>query len=513
VTISPTEFYGTNSPHRPVPEPTRFPTPVFAFNAGEAHDRPDASTPPADFGSAPWSDVTYTPLAPPDTEPLSIRTSFDRPSLFPILPVELDHDRLDIDDDELTYRTNPFIWQEHPDPSEPKFHEVWPGLGDSWNWKFDELLVFLNEMLVGWVLWHSGRRYVSRDNPFKVRHQMTFGCPGDDQKIVRVSISPTTTGVHVTGSEYWLNSGPWEKSEVVVDGIPNQRYVLRARINRYQSRSIMHGVPVVAADLLSNRQDAISEPAITVIRRLHHQPAGMKVFKKAFIDQLYSGLFPSSDAKCRSDEDKFKSYGGHLTLEIQPLHRGDKLDKYRDPTSGEFYSIVGGCYVHRLAPSLLQSHQRNKFKGLMLDTTWAIMQNYVTAILVAIAFNTAVPLAIAFGPIESFELYEKFYQVFKSKYNIDLAIFKVESDQGSGLKKFCETHRIVHRFCLRHFLASLTDRIFSCYVEYLVKSVTQAEFDMLRVAFCKPLEEAINTGPDPNARLVRARHEFSKSVW
>jgi hypothetical protein len=167
--------------------------------------------------------------------------------------------------------------------------------------------------------------------------------------------------------------------------------------------------------------------------------------------------------------------------------------------------------VHHLAPSLRQSSERNRLKGVMLDTTWAIMQNYGTAIVVAVIFNTAVRLAFAFGPIESFELYDKFYNTFKSKYNIDLSHFKVESDQGSGLKNYCETHHIVHRFCLRHFLASLGDRLFSCYVEYLVKSVNQGEFEMLSVAFCKPLDEVINAGTDPNVRLIRARHEFAKA--
>jgi hypothetical protein len=181
---------------------------------------------------------------------------------------------------------------------------------------------------------------------------MTFGYPGDDRKRVRVSISPSTTGIHVTGSEHWLDTGPWEKLEVVVDDIPNVQYVLHTHISRCQSRSILLGVAIVPDHLLDDPQQAISEPAITVIRRLHLFPGGMKAFKKAFFDQLYSGLFKPHDTKCRP-EVQLKSYGGHLKLEIQPLHRDDRLDKYKDPTTGECYSIVGGCYVHRLAPSLL----------------------------------------------------------------------------------------------------------------------------------------------------------------
>jgi hypothetical protein len=146
-----------------------------------------------------------------------------------------------------------------------------------------------------------------------------------------------------------------------------------------------------------------------------------------------------------------------------------------------------------------------------MDTTWSVMQNYVTAILVAISHNTAVLLACAFGPIESFELYDNFYQIFKSKYDIDLAQFTVESDQGSGLKKYCEKHNIVHRFWLRHFLASVGDHLFGCYVQYLVKSVSQDEFNVLSAAFCEPLQKAINGGCDRAARLTLARREFRKA--
>jgi hypothetical protein len=74
----------------------------------------------------------------------------------------------------------------------------------------------------------------------------------------------------------------------------------------------------------------------------------------------------------------------------------------------------------------------------MLDTTWDVMQNDVTAILVAVSFNIAVSLALAFGSIESFELHDKFYNVFRLIYEIDLSMSKVESDHGSGLKSTVE---------------------------------------------------------------------------
>jgi hypothetical protein len=48
----------------------------------------------------------------------------------------------------------------------------------------------------------------------------------------------------------------------------------------------------------------------------------------------------------------------------------------------------------------------------MIDTTWSIMSDYVTAIMVAISHNTALPLAFSFGPVEDAEIDDTFYKCF-----------------------------------------------------------------------------------------------------
>jgi hypothetical protein len=53
---------------------------------------------------------------------------------------------------------------------------------------------------------------------------------------------------------------------------------------------------------------------------------------------------------------------------------------------------------------------------------------------VAIARNTPIPLAFAFGAAETAGLYESFYEMFRI-YNIDLSTFAMQSDQGTVLKK------------------------------------------------------------------------------
>jgi hypothetical protein len=44
----------------------------------------------------------------------------------------------------------------------------------------------------------------------------------------------------------------------------------------------------------------------------------------------------------------------------------------------------------------------------MLDTTWTVMPQYVTSILVAVSRNTAIALAFAFGPAKTVDQYNCF---------------------------------------------------------------------------------------------------------
>jgi hypothetical protein len=41
---------------------------------------------------------------------------------------------------------------------------------------------------------------------------------------------------------------------------------------------------------------------------------------------------------------------------------------------------------------------------MMMDTTWSIMSDYITGILVAMSHNTAILLAFSFGSVEDAEI-------------------------------------------------------------------------------------------------------------
>jgi hypothetical protein len=145
----------------------------------------------------------------------------------------------------------------------------------------------------------------------------------------------------------------------------------------------------------------------------------------------------------------------------------------------------------------------------MLDTTWTVLRQYVTALLVAVSRNTAIPLAVAFGHVEDFELYEQFWSVFQEQFGIDLSSFILVSDQGSGLRKFAREQHFTRSLCLRHFLVTLKDRIFSVFVHRIVKVCTEEELEILLNVYREPLHRAIKRAPSD--RMRRTQSKFKRA--
>jgi hypothetical protein len=112
----------------------------------------------------------------------------------------------------------------------------------------------------------------------------------------------------------------------------------------------------------------------------------------------------------------------------------------------------------------------------MLDTTWMVMRQYVTSILIAVSRNTATALAYAFGPAETVNQYNLIFTAF-SQYGISLSTFILESDQGSSLTLFAKTHNITQRFCLHHFLHMVCTGTFCWGIANAIRARTIAERD------------------------------------
>jgi hypothetical protein len=116
---------------------------------------------------------------------------------------------------------------------------------------------------------------------------------------------------------------------------------------------------------------------------------------------------------------------------------------------------------------------------MMLDTTWHVIRQDVTTIVMALYVNVGVPLGFAFGVAETMELYQQHDDAFTELFGIDLSRCTLESDQGSALSALCTRHGQIQLICLRHFLLSLKPKEFSLAVGILVKFRTQDEFESL----------------------------------
>jgi hypothetical protein len=235
-------------------------------------------------------------------------------------------------------------------------------------------------------------------------------------------------------------------------------------------------------------------------------------YKQFYVRYLFSILKPPKHAIETYTRASFeRKIGGFLQLWVKPRWQSDHLQAF--DYEGVQMSIVSGCWVHPSAPSILENSEGNLITCLMADTTWTVMREYVTAILVAISHNTAIPLAFSFGPIEDSNLYDMFYNIFNERFNLNLSRFTLESDQGSGLARFARMHGIVQRFCLRHFLATLKDHVFAVFVHFLVKVETQAELSLLLEYYRLPLHQSIERVDQSRTGdgLKRAQREFTKA--
>jgi hypothetical protein len=98
----------------------------------------------------------------------------------------------------------------------------------------------------------------------------------------------------------------------------------------------------------------------------------------------------------------FAAFGGDLKLFLESRDHNPHLELAEH--EGTLYSIVSGVYLCPSAQAILRAKEFNKLVCIMLDTTWTVMQQYVTSILIAVSRNTALTLVFAFGPTETVDL-------------------------------------------------------------------------------------------------------------
>jgi hypothetical protein len=219
-------------------------------------------------------------------------------------------------------------------------------------------------------------------------------------------------------------------------------------------------------------------------------------------------MSPSEGRRITATYQNFKNdFEGFLMIWLKSRWPHDHLEPFID--DGAEYSIIHGYWADPRASGILQSHEDYCIRCIMMDTIWLVIREYVAAILAAVSPNTAIPLTFAFGRVRYRKVYEMFWSVFSSEFEVDLSSFILMSDQGTCLRKFPRQYDFTHRFCLRHFLASLQDRVCFVFVHHAVITQTEQELEMLLDVFGETLDAAIIRAEGNGLR--KAQSEFGKA--
>lgn len=192
-----------------------------------------------------------------------------------------------------------------------------------------------------------------------------------------------------------------------------------------------------------------------------------------FIHDYYTIFILPKKDEVHCLESLKKKVKGYLELNVINVTKRRRLTKISH--EGNEYHVLNGIYISNKAKSLLVNN--NVVSGLLVDTTWRLIPNYVTSILMASVNNIGIPLSFAFGVGETKSLYNLHIDTFKSILDIDLCSYVIESDQGTAIESVCKERNIEHIYCLRHFLVSLKYNEFSHAVGILLKCVSETDFE------------------------------------
>jgi hypothetical protein len=148
-----------------------------------------------------------------------------------------------------------------------------------------------------------------------------------------------------------------------------------------------------------------------------------------FPDQnLYKSLSEAiQSTKCaqseHSSQTDFHARPGRLVLYLAVSQPYD--NRHRVNHNDFEYSALLGVWLSVLVAAALVN---NEIDGLILDTTFKMIRQYHTAILLAVIHNVGLPLDFSFGPQESIGLYDHFYTTVRDELGIDLTRYALLSD-------------------------------------------------------------------------------------
>ena len=376
-------------------------------------------------------------------------------------------------------------------------------------WKIDNIIVFLNA-LKNWERDEATPRLFNIDPiPQNKSVYYSFTYKNDDSYRIFIHVNVLLRTFKVEAATAFLE-GVWTKNTSIINSYRGSQGRRNAsarptNINNFRvdidvsdnsSRALLNGksMDFYEKEMFSEAFDIFAHTLCN---------CGFIYDKKSAIENYYTKFYTNKKHKSESSKEKFmKEAQGFMLFRTSDVIPRDKLDIYDN--DGNEQAIIDGVYISPYANSILKDNG-DLIDGLIMDTTWKIMKNYVTSILVASSFNVSIPLGFSFGPAETKELYELLFSFFKSKLDIDLSVYVIESDQGSALRAVCEDHGNEHLACLRHLLVSLKNDEYGYQVGNLVKCHTDFEWDLLIKDYT--IEFSAEKDPKKFEELIRKLHK------
>lgn len=97
------------------------------------------------------------------------------------------------------------------------------------------------------------------------------------------------------------------------------------------------------------------------------------------------------------------------------------------------YYVLSGTYLSPFCHHLVRD---KNLTGMILDTKWFVLQNYVKSFPTLIAGNVGTPIGFTFSLIEDSTIYYDFFDIFEDVFSCKITDFiKVtETDQGPAKK-------------------------------------------------------------------------------
>ena len=190
--------------------------------------------------------------------------------------------------------------------------------------------------------------------------------------------------------------------------------------------------------------------------------------------QQYIDIWIEKEKKTiNSLEDLKENINGYLKLTVQSQTGTRRAAKVK--VNEQEMNIISGVYITPWARSILTENE-GLVQGFLLDTTWAVMPFYVTAILMSSSYSAGIPLGFSFGNSEDKMIYNNILQTVSLQTNYSFEGKVIESDQGSALRSSIKEFKMLHLACLRHLLVSLKMNEPSFIIGHLLRAASEKDY-------------------------------------